>query len=637
MKFIKQTSLAVIVLILMAACGGGADSVQSAQPIISSAIKGSATCDVTINKTCLVYAPVAQFAADKCDGKLTQFTVVWNGPDGVNISGLVNDTNNELVYIGDEVTFKGPFSQNDVVVTINKDGYRYGESVFHMSCSDENFNSADDCKKPAGDGKSNDGAYKNEWLLEGFVDNSDQVLDCTPNSSDDFPTAKSCDVTDMPGMDCEALGKPTALTFIYHQGTECNSSANTQGDKTECTDSGILSGPVSIKILSDQDKFQLSTYNLSYGESVDITPTGSSFPSSFKLQLSDGSSSQTLNIHLSCSAPLAVGDVFGALELTSFNGQDGSIDVIYGYEVTNNSVLNTFSIIDSNDSVVFDSDTAQSFSLDVNQTSKFTSSASVLIGTSSYARVEDTIGTCGTSNDVPVNKVEAPCMLSLEIYKIEDDKIKYKIYNDGDKDVTLSDVVFAWPGDGLLKKVKFDGNDIIDNVELESPVSFDQFLKEPKDRLLKAGDNTKIEFEFTQKFPLKDKQTAEDFTYTFGFGDGQDCSLSNDFPNGAVREIVFRDMNNSGDLDSDDQREPEVKVTFTYQDQSGVLVTKTLLTNSKGEASLYRLPVDTKVDIYVDVERFDNLPLAVGTNPTKDLRIVEGATVVDKTGFAEVP
>ena len=48
---------------------------------------------------------------------------------------------------------------------------------------------------------------------------------------------------------------------------------------------------------------------------------------------------QLLKIHTSCSAPLAVGDVFGSLELVQFNGLSAGAEVTYSYEVTNTGVF----------------------------------------------------------------------------------------------------------------------------------------------------------------------------------------------------------------------------------------------------------------------------------------------------------
>ncbi|MBT8141725.1 MAG: hypothetical protein HKN88_04850 [Gammaproteobacteria bacterium] len=557
MKVTKLTLLVLSGLVFLAGCGGSSDSAATNTLNNATSKVGTLanTCKVEINKTCLVNnVPAAQFPAEKCDGKLQQFTLVWEGSDAITVSGVDNDSNNSQVNNGDEVTFFGPFDQNDVVVTIDGVGY----SVFHMSCSDENFNSADDCNKLAGDGKSDNPTYINQWSLEGFIDASDQVLDCSPPISDQLPTADSCEVKDMPGMDCDALGKPVALSFRYHQGSVCNSSANSQGSKTACTDSGTLGPHVAVAVLNDEEKFQLSdnTSCLSDGEEFTVTPTGSSFPSRFELQLSDcqppmpdpktsqktSGSSQTLDIHLSCSAPLAVGDVFGALELTSFNDEDGSVDLVFGYKVENTGTVSLadLNIVDGNDTVVFDApetndplfNPAQPFILDAGKTAKFTASATAFTGTSSSAQVLRSGNTvCGTSKDVPVVKVLPPaCMLSIELYKIEDDKIKYKIFNDGTNDIFLSQVKFAWPGSGLLEKVKFDGDEIIKDVALTSPVDLNSFLKDESSRELKAEDYAKIEFEFDQKFPMKDEQPATDFNYSFDFGEDSRCSVTNNPP-----------------------------------------------------------------------------------------------------------
>ena len=85
--------------------------------------------------------------------------------------------------------------------------------------------------------------------------------------------------------------------------------------------------------------------------------------------------------------------------------------------------------------------------------------------------------------------------------------------------------VLSWPGGTLLKKVKFDGNDILKDVALSSPVTIENWQKEPKDRTLVAGDSDKkLEFEFADKFPLKDDQPVSDFDLDVTFEEG--CSVT---------------------------------------------------------------------------------------------------------------
>lgn len=113
----------------------------------------------------------------KCTGKLQQFTLIWNGPGPVNIAAASGTTSTSgPINNGDTVTFFGPYSNNDVVVDIS--GAVSGQSEFHVSCSDENFNSPDDCGKLAGNGKSDSSSLLNLWLLEGMLDADGLRLVC---------------------------------------------------------------------------------------------------------------------------------------------------------------------------------------------------------------------------------------------------------------------------------------------------------------------------------------------------------------------------------------------------------------------------------------------------------------------------
>jgi hypothetical protein len=72
-------------------------------------------------------------------------------------------------------------SPNDVYWEIFGDASgldKLGESTFHLSCSDDGMDGAEDCGMPQGDGKNKAG-FLNDWLLEGLVD-SDETLVCTP-------------------------------------------------------------------------------------------------------------------------------------------------------------------------------------------------------------------------------------------------------------------------------------------------------------------------------------------------------------------------------------------------------------------------------------------------------------------------
>jgi hypothetical protein len=124
---------------------------------------------------------IGSVVGENCQGKLQQFSLVWEGPGPISIDavdmGTVSGTG--PVNVGDSVTFFGPYSINDVVVNVS--GAVNGQSTFHVSCSDVDFNSDDDCGKLNGNGKNNDSSFLNLWRLEGFIDGNGDVLNCNPD------------------------------------------------------------------------------------------------------------------------------------------------------------------------------------------------------------------------------------------------------------------------------------------------------------------------------------------------------------------------------------------------------------------------------------------------------------------------
>jgi len=303
-------------------------------------------CDLELDKQCRV-DPLTPADFDKCKGKLQQFTVIWNGDGAIEVTGVNMGTTSAsgTVIPGDEVTFFGPYSSNDVVVDIvsldNVAG-ETGQSTFHVSCSDDDFNSPDDCGKLAGDGKDKSG-FINLWRLEGFIDADNRVLNCTPDAEGEF--ADNCSFTLPPMPSCEILKenkqKLTSLTFEY-TGGGCDQSDNDQGSKAVCTatpEDAIVSGTVTVRAAGNED-FEKDLYTV---DPTLVDPAGTfevsadKFKSTSFIEIVGGSSVTELNeLHTSCSKPLAVGDVFGSLTLVAINGNDGGVDVTYQYVVTNN-------------------------------------------------------------------------------------------------------------------------------------------------------------------------------------------------------------------------------------------------------------------------------------------------------------
>jgi len=304
-------------------------------------------CDLDLDKQCRVEPlPPADF--DKCKGKLQQFTVIWGGDGAIEVTGVNMGTTNAsgTIIPGDEVTFFGPYDNNDVVVDIVSLGgiaEETGQSTFHVSCSDDDFNSPDDCGKLAGDGKDKSG-FINLWRLEGFIDADNRVLNCTPDEEGEF--ADNCSFTLQAPPSCAVLKdnkqKLTSLTFEY-TGGGCDESDNDQDDKkavcTTTPENATVSGAVTVRA-AGKENFDKDLYTV---DPTLVDPAGTfvvsadKFKSTSFIEIVDGSGVIELNeLHTSCSQPLAVGDVFGSLTLVAINGIDGGADVTYQYVVTNN-------------------------------------------------------------------------------------------------------------------------------------------------------------------------------------------------------------------------------------------------------------------------------------------------------------
>ncbi|NND59514.1 MAG: hypothetical protein HKN49_04525 [Gammaproteobacteria bacterium] len=122
----------------------------------------------------------------ECNTDITELTMIWDGAaQPIDIKAWKGDVGSDLlldqtgIAAGDEVTVSGYGNQpNDVVWEIFSGGSKLGESVFHMSCSDNDMNGAEDCGKRQGNGKGNDADRVNDWLLEGMVD-QDGPFDCS--------------------------------------------------------------------------------------------------------------------------------------------------------------------------------------------------------------------------------------------------------------------------------------------------------------------------------------------------------------------------------------------------------------------------------------------------------------------------
>ena len=137
--------------------------------------QSGATCTATDSVEVTVEEPVIPTTC-KDIKDITQLTMVWNGPDGVNVVTENGQAFNDLIS-GNQITFN--VEENDTTLTMS--GAISGTSVFHRSCSDKEMDGSDDCGRAQGDGKDNDEGL-NLWLLDGMTGEKGNFACNLPNT-----------------------------------------------------------------------------------------------------------------------------------------------------------------------------------------------------------------------------------------------------------------------------------------------------------------------------------------------------------------------------------------------------------------------------------------------------------------------
>jgi hypothetical protein len=150
---------------------------------------GGAQCTVAQDEVpiTVVLPPTGSF--DCLDAKpIDELSMKWDGTQDVcvkaydgNVGGTLLATVNN-VQPGDVVTVDGmngyPWVQQWQILPVGCAGTPLGVSEFQIACQDSNMNGVEDCGSRQGNGKDNNPARVNDWLLEGML--GDEELDCTP-------------------------------------------------------------------------------------------------------------------------------------------------------------------------------------------------------------------------------------------------------------------------------------------------------------------------------------------------------------------------------------------------------------------------------------------------------------------------
>ena len=132
-----------------------------------------------------LYIPETPGGDFECAKPLDALTMIWAGsPADVEVTAWAGEAGDDpmlaervLVSNGGEITvagYAGVDHPNDVIWEIfdAATGDKIGESVFHLSCSDDDMDGPEDCGNWEGDGKGNDTDFINTWVLQGMTDSN---------------------------------------------------------------------------------------------------------------------------------------------------------------------------------------------------------------------------------------------------------------------------------------------------------------------------------------------------------------------------------------------------------------------------------------------------------------------------------
>ena len=423
-------------------------------------------CPVGVDKKCVVEtAPTGAFVCS--DAKpIDSLTMIWTGQGGIYIKAWKGTPGGTLLSMqgpiatGEKVTVTGmggsPLDQTWEIFSGMPDptgSNKVGQSIFHISCSDVDMNGPEDCGKLEGNAKTTGTSLINLWRFDG-MSGSGQTLSCTPASTS---RQDNCSFTTEPSPSCQSLrAKPKTLSFRY-SGSDCSASRNSQAaDKWFC--SGVPGTSPTVSVVKDPGRISVSpTTPLRVGDIVTVSAIGSDMGSEIQLQVGG----QSIKIHTSCSQPLAVGDVFGSLELVQFNGHGAGARVTYFYDVRNNGTMNIdiTSLLDDQLGELLQQPAPLSAGgvLTVEKSAFISQTTTNQV--TATARIAGTGTVCGQARDQLTVAVTQPtCDVAVLFDSLGDASAKFKVKNTSSTMATLDTFTLRFPASyGAIKEIKLDG------------------------------------------------------------------------------------------------------------------------------------------------------------------------------------
>jgi hypothetical protein len=527
----------------------------------------TAACDITIEKTCSVPQPPYT-----CTKPITSLTMKWDGAVSIRIAGIAGVTPFDIDAVdpGEVITVSGyDGSQgNDVFWNIcaasslgtcdSANAGFIGQSSFHLSCSDVDMNSGDDCGKIEGNNKGSTNCLPgntnasciNQWIFEGMTgpagSPSSANLIC-PDVSTGGETA--CSISPAPYVCTKPI---TSLTMEW-AGAGCIRIAGTAGSNPAT--------PFDTDNICPGDPVTVSGYNGNQGNDVFWNICAAGTPGTCD-SANAGFIGQS-SFHLSCSdVDMNSGDDCGKIEGNNkgstnclpgntnascinqwiFKGMTGpagspptaSLDcanpngfapVTYTYVVTNNTsspvtgINVTDEVTDQNGTTI--ADICGPFDLAANDTHTCQAVDNIGLDTTNIATASN--GACSdTSDQVTVTVAgggAAQCAVAATSLTIKDRDVKWNLKAPKGVKLEIKTISISWPDgtNGPLQEIHLDAPRIFHGSLGISPASISTFSGSAKDRRIDGGQTDTLRF----KFQHKAAQGPYDITVEFTNG----CSV----------------------------------------------------------------------------------------------------------------
>jgi hypothetical protein len=475
--------------------------------------------------TACTFAPETQ--AQTCDDikDLTALTMVWNGPSGVNVSTPLNEAFSN-VQNGDAITFLAnkDVMGNDFVITLS--GSVNGQSQFHLSCSDDDMNGAEDCGLPQGDGKKDDVGLINEWLLGGMT-GENGVISCPgiPGGGDSTDVVYGIRVTNLNGEPVNAhivdakLGIDIMETIpagsIYETVTDpVNVLPDSNGvfENTVEVTANTLSGATCQASDSVLVKRIEPVIPVSCSDIKDITAVSLIWDGAETVDIVMESGETFLNVLPGNRITFREANTGKDVEMTIYEAGTSNLagTSVFHVSCSDDNMNGTEDCgAKQGDGKSNDSSKVNDWLLDGMTGEK----GSFACGLNNTGVVDPEAG------GGPAGGVTGATVADLGDAK----KFKWELTNNTSQDVYLTDIYVVWPASqGELRKIKLDGNefakDVFDDASPTSLPAEHAFESDPNKRKLKKGDTGKLEIEFTEETLYRD-QTDFQVVVTFDNGD----------------------------------------------------------------------------------------------------------------------